>query len=163
MKGICNTVTAKVLELLQVVDNGTLQLNRLASTEGAKTVLSAQSIAVINSSPELVEKTARAKYPSVSIYCDKFTNSLHEKFRAVSGTVHVTVEVRHSQDRLEHMEMGVQSFADAVCAVLDDSRGDWGGGTFYGGGYEATFAPVKAGGLGYLQVCKIGFEVEASR
>ena len=162
MTGICSSVTTKVLELLHGTDNG-LRLNRLAAATGAKAALSPQSIVVTNSSPELIEKTARARYPSVSIYCDKFTNSLHEKFRTVSGTVHITVEVRHSQDRLEQMEAGLHGLADAVCAVLDQSRGDWGAGSFYGGGYEAVFAPVKAGGLGYLQIGKIGFEVEVSR
>ncbi len=163
MLGVCNAVSSTVLGVLTTTGAGGLKLNEIAAQSGATATIAPHSISVMNSAPELVERTARAKYPSVSIYCDKLTNSLKEKFRTMSGTVHVVVEVRYSQDRLELMEKGLQALADAVCTLLDGARGDWGSGLFYGGRYEATFGAVKAGGLGFLQIGKVGFEVEVSR
>jgi hypothetical protein len=72
------------------------------------------------------------------------------------------MEVRSSQDRLEGLERQVQLYVDAVTAVLDRRRGDWGDGLFYGGGYEAAFGPVKRGGKNYVQTAKITIEVDVS-
>ena len=54
-------------------------------------------------------------------------------------------------------------YVDAVCALLDDSRGDWGDGAFYAGGYEVAFEAVARGGKNFLQRAKVKFEVEVSR
>ena len=56
----------------------------------------------------------------------------------------------------------MQLYVDAVTRVLDQRRGDWGGGMFYGGGYEAVFGAVKRGGKNYLQTARITLEVDAS-
>jgi hypothetical protein len=45
---------------------------------------------------------------------------------------------------------------------LDQSRGDWGGGMLYSGGYEVNYGPVKLGGKHFLQITKIVFEVDIS-
>jgi hypothetical protein len=97
------------------------------------------------------------------VYCDKVSNSLKEKFRRFSGKAHVVVEVRHSQDRLETIETSLQMYVDAVCALLDDSRGDWGDGAFYTGGYDVVYEPVARGGKNFLQRAKVGFDVEVSK
>jgi hypothetical protein len=52
---------------------------------------------------------------------------------------------------------------DAVCALLDDSRGDWGDGAFYAGGYEVNYETVARGGKNFLQRAKVGFDVEVSK
>lgn len=163
MASIGNAVTASVLGVLTAPGAMDLMVNELARAQGARGEIAPQSIAVLNSGPELVERTAHARYPSLQIYCDKLTNSLKEKFRVFSGTAHVTVEVRYSQDRLEGMDGGLQAFTDAVCQLLDLARGDWQQGAYYAGGYDVTFATVKAAGQGFLQIAKIGFEVEVSR
>ena len=163
MTSIGNAVTASVLALVTAPGAADLKLNELARAQGARGDVARQSIAVSNSGPELVERTARARYPAVQIYCDKLTNALQEKYRMFSGTAHVTVEVRYSQDRLDGMDHGLQAYTDAVCQLLDAARGDWQQGTYYAGGYEVTFAGAKAAGQGYLQIAKIGFEVEVSR
>lgn len=163
MISIGNAVTTSVLALLTVPSGPDLLLNELARAQGARGDMARQSIAVSNSGPELVERTARSKYPALQIYCDKLTNALKEKFRVFSGTAHVTVEVRYSQDRLEAMDQGLQAYTDAVCQLLDGARGDWQQGAYYAGGYDVTFAATKAAGQGFLQIAKIGFEVEVSR
>lgn len=163
MTNIGSAVTASVLTLLTTPSGADLKLNELARAQGARGDVARHSIAISNSAPELVERTARAKYPALQIYCDKLTNALKEKYRVFSGTAHVTVEVHYSQERLEGMDSGLQAYTDAVCQMLDQARGDWQQGTYYAGGYEVAFAAIKAAGQGFRQTAKIGFEVEVSR
>ena len=116
-----------------------------------------------NVSPEITEKSTGAVYPTFQVYCDKVNNALREKFRTFSGTARMTVEVRASQDRLEMLEQRLGVYVDAVTAVLDGNRGDWGLGMFYTGGYDIAIAPVRHGGRNLLQVAKVSFDVQVSR
>jgi len=111
---------------------------------------------------ELADCRQAAKYPAICVYCDRITNKLKEKFRRFSGTVHMTIEVRVSQDRLEGLERALQMYVEAVTEVLESTRGDWGDGSHYSGGYEVGFHPVKQGGKNYVQVAKITFDVDVS-
>jgi hypothetical protein len=116
----------------------------------------------LNANVEIGEKTGHAQYPALLVYCDKISNLLKEKFRQFSGKAHLVVEVRYSQDRLDALETNTQACADAVCALLDDSRGDWGNGAFYSGGYDVSYEPVGRGGKNFLQRAKVGFEIQVS-
>ncbi|MGQ9635769.1 MAG: hypothetical protein ACUVXB_16185 [Bryobacteraceae bacterium] len=113
-------------------------------------------------SPELAEKTAGVQYPVFYVYCEKITNQLREKFRTFSGKARMAVEVRVSQEGIQELGRKTELYAEAVTDVLDRYRGDWGGGVFYGGGYEVVFGAVKRGGKGFVQAAKIGFDVEVS-
>ena len=117
----------------------------------------------LNASVDISEKTGYVQYPALLVYCDKLSNTLVEKFRQFSGKAHMVVEVRQSQDTLGGIEASVQVFVDAVCAMLDDSRGDWGSGAFYTGGYEVSYEAVGRGGSNFLQRAKVGFNVEVSK
>jgi hypothetical protein len=90
-------------------------------------------------------------------------NDLRQKFQTFSGKVQMTVEVRQSQDRLEGMEDKLELYVDAAMQMLDGSRGDWGDGMYYGGGYEVAFGPVKQGVKNFMQVAKVTFEIEVNR
>lgn len=115
-----------------------------------------------NVSSELAEKAGTARYTAVYIYCEKITNLLTEKFRTFSGHVQLAMEVRFSQDRLEGMDQRLQLYVDALSQALTKSRGDWGLGLYYSGGYEATFSAVKHGGRNFIKVAKVVFRVDAS-
>ena len=115
-----------------------------------------------NAAPEIVERSNVNHYPTVHLYCNKVINSLREKFRTFSGEAQLTAELRVSQDRLNGIEDLLQLYVDAVARVLDQSRGDWGDGVFYGGGYEVLYTPVKHGGKNFLQTAKISFTAEIS-
>jgi hypothetical protein len=119
-------------------------------------------IRMMNIAPELAEKTAPVRYPLVHIYCERVNNQLREKFRRFSGKVQIVAEARVSQSHLDGMEQRSQILADAVTEVLDASRGDWGNGMFYTGGYEISYGMVKQGGKNYLQITKVSFEVDVS-
>ena len=116
-----------------------------------------------NVSLELAERSGEARYPAVHVYCEKVHNEMKEKFRVFSGRAEVAIELRVSQDRLDGIEQSLQACTDAVTQVLEQNRGDWGNGLYYGGAYDVTFAPVKHGGKNLIQVAKIALEVGVSR
>ena len=164
MAGTTGTLTAAVVSMLSSSTDGVNV--RVGAIDHADSRLKAAGIgwiAALNASVEISEKTGHAHYPALLVYCDKISNSLREKFRQFSGRAHVVVEVRHSQDRLEALETRTQVYVDAVCAMLDDSRGDWGSGAFYSGGYDVTYEPIARGGKNFLQRAKVGFDVEVSK
>ena len=143
----------------------------LKGPQGLNDNLAAMSLPIIhdrqimaqNVSLELAEKSGEARYPAVHVYCEKVHNEMREKFRAFSGRAAVAIELRVSQDRLEGIEQNLQACTDAITQVLEQSRGDWGNGLYYGGAYDVTFAPVKHGGRNLIQVAKIALEVGISR
>jgi hypothetical protein len=133
----------------------------LAQNLSLAAVLSEQIIAQ-NVTPELSERSTVSNYPLVYVYCGKVVNKLREQFRIFSGDAEMVIEVRISQDRLDDMQTHLQSYVDAVTQVLDDNRGDWGDGVFYGGGYEIGFGGVKHGGRNFLQLAKLSLVLEIS-
>jgi hypothetical protein len=164
MAGTTGTLTRTLVSMLESSTDG---VNiRIGAIEQADTSLTApgiRSIVALNASVEIGEKTGHAHYPALLVYCDKLANAMKEKFRQFSGRAHMVVEIRCSQDRLEGLESATQLYVDAVCALLDDSRGDWGGGSFYAGGYEVSYEPVGRGGKNFLQRARVGFDIEVSK
>ena len=131
-------------------------LNDLAAPPAALQVL-AQNVA-----PDIAERAGTAQYPIIQVYCGRLDNLLREKSRTFSGTVEMIAEVRVSQDRLDGLELQLQLYVDGVSASLDQTRGDWGSGMFYTGGYTISYAPVKHGGRNFLQTAKVAFVLDVS-
>ena len=164
MAGISGTLTASVVSRLRASADGVNA--RVAAIEAADHSLKTagvRSILAHNIAVDLSEKSGLAHYPALLVYCEKVANTQREKFRQFSGKVSMVVEVRHSQDKVDGIEINTQVYVDAVCALLDDSRGDWGDGGFYGGGYTVSYDPVNRGGKNFLQRARINFEVEVSK
>lgn len=156
--------TGKVMELLAAPAGLNAQLAELTASEAEtpRAIEPGQMMAQ-NVAMELAERTSPLRYPAVQIYCEKLVNNQREKFRTFSGTAEMAVEVRVSQDRLEGLEDGLGTLVEAVTRVLEQNRGDWGEGMFYGGGYEVSFGAVKHGGKNFAQVAKVKFGVAISR
>ena len=154
----------RVVELLRAPVNGICPvIAELALESGIQMpFLAPEHLRAENVAPELAEKSVAAKYPAVHVYCEKVSNLLREKFRTFSGKAKLVAEARVSQDRLEGLEQKSQLMADAITAVLDINRGDWGQGMFYTGGYEITYGAVKHGGKNFLQITKVTFEIDIS-
>ncbi len=125
--------------------------------------VTAEQIRAQNVAVEVAERAGRSKYPALNVYCEKIVNSLEEKFRSFSGNVQMVIEVRHSLDRLDGLQSGLELYVDSVMQVLDANRGDWGSGLYYSGGYEVAVGPVKHGGKNFIQSAKITFQIGVSR
>jgi hypothetical protein len=156
--GIANHAKSKVVDRLTGPDGVSAALAAVAESGPPAPLMLTQNVAA-----DLAERSVTVKYPLVSVYCEKIANDLREKFRSFSGTVQMAVEVRHSQDRLEGIEDGLEQYTDAITSILNASRGDWGDGMFYAGGYEVSFGAVKRGGKNFTQAAKVIFEVVVSR
>jgi cell division protein ZapA (FtsZ GTPase activity inhibitor) len=164
MAGLSGALTSIVVSMLTSTADGVNV--RIAAMEQADSSLQAvglRTIIALNASVEISEKTGYVQYPALLVYCDKLSNTLKEKFRQFSGKVHAVVEVRNSQDKLDGIESSTEAYVDAVCALLDDSRGDWGSGLLYAGGYDVSYETVGRGGRNFLQRARVGFDVEVSK
>jgi len=160
---IGNAVTAKTVQLLTGPSGVNLTLEALAlGGETAVATLGTKQILAENVALELVARATVVTYPAMNVYCEKIVNQLVEKFRTFSGISQMAVEVRHSQDRLEGLQDTVELYTSAVMQTLDASRGDWGGGMYYAGGYQVTFGAVKSGGINFVQTAKVTFAIGVS-
>lgn len=163
MAGISGVITSRLVGMLIARGDG-VDARVAAIEQGSGMALSPiRAVIPQNASVDNSERGGHARYPALCVYCEKLSNTLREKFRRFSGKAVVVVEVRHSQDHLDDIESHLQVYVDAVCALLDDSRGDWGDGSFYPGGYDVTFEAAGRGGKNFLQKAKVKFEVEVSK
>ena len=164
MAGLSGMLTSTVISMLtSTADGVNVRVEAIENADSTIQTIGIRTIIAQNASVDISEKTGHAHYPAVLVYCDKVSNTLREKFRQFSGKAHMVVEVRHSQDQLAAIETNLAAYVDAVCALLDDSRGDWGGGAIYAGGYEVSYEAVGRGGKNFLQRAKVGFDVEVSK
>lgn len=160
---IAGTSTKKVLGVLAAGKGLPAALEALSKQQGLTLPsIAAHQIIPQNVAPEVSDQSTVNKYPLVYVYCTKVVNELREKFRTFSGDAQMVVEARVSQDRLDQIETNLQAYVDAITQVLDSSRGDWGDGVFFDGGYEVTFGGVKHGGKNFLQIAKVTFILEIS-
>lgn len=121
------------------------------------------SVVIGNRSYELEERAVRVAYPRVYVYCVRVENILQEKFTRFSGRLHMVVEVRVSDDRVENIESALQSCVDSIADVLERNRGDIGSGFVLSGKYEVLFDPIHKGGRNYIQTAKLQFALDMSR
>jgi hypothetical protein len=163
MAGYTGTLTAQVIALLTSATSGVNA--RIASIEANDSTLKAagiRSILAQNVSIDLIEGAGQAQYPALLVYCDRVQNLLQEKFREFSGKIHFVIEVRQTQITLTQIEQNTELYVDAVIALLGESRGDWGDGASYSGGYQVTYEPVVKGGKNFVQRAKVTFALELS-
>ncbi|MGA2880244.1 MAG: hypothetical protein ABSG13_14955 [Bryobacteraceae bacterium] len=163
MLQIAGSSTKKVLGVLASDDGVPAAVEALVLQQGMQlTAVGPQQIIGQNVAPDLAEQSTISNYPLIYVYCNKVVNQLREKFRTFSGDAQMVVEARVSQDRLDQIETNLQAYVDAITQVLDNSRGDWGDGVLFDGGYEVTFSGVKHGGRNFLQIAKVAFTLEIS-
>jgi hypothetical protein len=163
MLQIAGWSTQKVMGVLAAEDGLPAAVEALVEQQGMTLpAIAPQQIIAQNVAADISEQSTTTRYPLVYVYCNKVVNEVREKFRAFSGEAQMVVEARVSQDRLDQIEINLQAYVDAINQVLDNSRGDWGDGVFFDGGYEVTFGGVKHGGRNFLQIAKISFVLEIS-
>ena len=162
MANLAALATTAIVNLFTAQAGTDFALDAVALSLGQVPAISLNSILTGNTAPELFESSLAVKYPTANVYCDKMANTLKEKFRVFSGTVQVIVELRHSQDQIQAMQVNLETYVTAACQILDEARGDLGNGLFYAGGYEVVFNPVKRGGRNFLQIARISLTLDAS-
>ncbi|MGP0076024.1 MAG: hypothetical protein ACLPWF_29245 [Bryobacteraceae bacterium] len=163
MLQIAGSSTQKVMGVLAGDDGLAAAVEALVQQQGIMLPgIAQQQIIAQNVAADISEQSTTSKYPLIYVYCTKVVNELREKFRMFSGDAQMVVEARVSQDRLDQIETNLQAYMDAITQVLDNSRGDWGDGVFFDGGYEVTFGGVKHGGRNFLQIAKVSFVLEIS-
>ncbi len=159
---VSNLVASRLLEILRSPTGGVSPaLGSLSEAEGVR-IEATYHVIGQNVAAEIADKSTTARYPAMYVYCEKLSNQMREKFRTFSGKARMVVETRISGDRLEQIEERTSLLVDAVTSVLDSSRGDWGNGMLFNGGYEVIYGPVKPGGRNFLQSTKVIFDVEIS-
>ncbi|PWU04194.1 MAG: hypothetical protein C5B51_17235 [Terriglobia bacterium] len=161
---LAGAATAAVIQKLTSPQGVNANLAALTAPDSSLVVpLETAQIRSQNAGADLAERSHSTKYPCMNVYCEKLANTLTEKFRTFSGTLRVSVEVRHSQDKLDGLQDVLELYVDSVTQVLDASRGDWGSGMYYSGAYEVLLAAVKHGGRNFMQTAKISFDIGVSR
>jgi hypothetical protein len=160
---IGSAISGQIIQLITAPVGANSTLAALSAADSAPAAaLDTAQIRAQNVAPDLMERGETVSYPAVNVYCEKLVNALTEKSRSFSGSAHMVVEVRHSHDRLEGLQDALELYTDAVTATLGASRGDWGNGMFYAGGYEVSFTAVKHGGRNFIQTAKIALEIGVS-
>lgn len=163
MLQIAGSSTQKVIGVLAADHGVPAAVEALVLQQGMSLpAIASHQIIARNVASDISEHSTSSKYPLVYVYCNKVVNELREKFRTFSGEAQMVVEARISDDRLDQIEINMHAYVDAITQVLNNSRGDWGGGAFFGGEYEVTFGGVKRGGRNFLQTAKITFALEIS-
>jgi hypothetical protein len=157
---LASTVAATLSSILTAPSSGDLQINVVLSSLASIAPVALDSVTTGNASADLNEKSLTISYPTLTIFCQKLSNTLKEKFRTFSGTAETVIEVRQSQDQLQNIQGNLETYVSAVCQILDGSRGDWGNGMFYPGGYVVSFGAVKRGGKNFIQTGQITLNVD---
>jgi hypothetical protein len=161
MAYVASAVTRAFLDLLNAKSGVAGQLAlRLQLGELRLPEVPFPGIAEQHTAVDLSDRAQGHKYPQVLVYCERIQNLQTEKFRRFSGRADLVAEVRHSQDRLEELEERTHLYVEAVLAVLEDCRGEWGAGIYYCGKYEVKFEAVKRGGKNFVKVARVSVPVE---
>jgi hypothetical protein len=145
---------------------GGLQANidTLAAAESLPDIsVGSEQVIAQNLPADIAERNTPGKYPCVLVYFDEVDNRLREKSRTFSGTAGMAIEARVSSDRVGDLDAQLNVLVDAVTSTLDQNRGDWGDGIFFGGEYKISFAAVKHGGKNFIQTAKVTFTLDVSR
>lgn len=140
-----------------------LQVGEISQSSGVPlTAIPPSQVVTQNVAMEMAEKSAKIPYPMLYVYTTRIENQLREKFRRFSGLVEVVMELRVTNEHLDDLDRDLHLYVDAVTSVLDNNRGDWGGGMFFAGRYEVSVTPAKPGGRNYVQTAKVKCEVDMS-
>jgi len=157
---IGSAVTAQVMQLITAPSGANASLAAL--TQGGQAAVGPLEVAQIrtqNVAADVAERSTTVQYPTLNVYCEKIVNALTEKFQTFSGSAQMAIDIRHSQDRLDGLQSALEVYTGALMQVLDTSRGDWGSGMYYAGGYQVAFGAVKHGGRNFVQGAKVTFEI----
>jgi hypothetical protein len=111
---------------------------------------------------DVYEKTTSVKYPVAAIYCGRLRNTQMEKYRIFSGSAQLVVDLRVSGASAEDLETSLNSYVEAACEVLYNSRGAWSNIGTYSGAYDVKFQAMRLGGKQFTKSAQIEFDIQVS-
>jgi hypothetical protein len=155
----CNIVLQQALAVFSGSGGINAQLAALSLNPSPPPIA---SILMISAPMDVYEKTASVRYPVATIYCERLKNTQTEKFRMLSGTALLVVEIRVSGERAEDLETSLNSYVEAACQVLDASRGAWSAIGTYCGAYDVKFQAMRLGGKQFTKSAQIEFDIQVS-
>lgn len=109
------------------------------------------------------DSDSRLGYPRICLYSSGFKNSQLEKFCSTSGVLSGTADIWASADLVDDTDRWIHYYVEAVSALLRKGAGDWGNGIFFPGVYDVQFQPPKAGGMGFVQLARLRFDLIVSQ
>ena len=121
------------------------------------------SILSLSAAADVYEKAVSVRYPVATVYCERLRNIQTEKFRVLSGSALLVVEIRVSGARAEDLDTDLNSYVEAACQVLEASRGSWTDIGTYAGAYDVKFQAARAGGKQFTKAARIEFEIHVSK
>jgi len=156
----CNLLLERALNVFSGLGGINDQLAAMALNPAIPLV---SSIFNLSSPVDAYEKTTAIKYPVATIYCERLRNTQNEKFRMLSGTASMVVEIRVSGERAAALETSLNSYVQAATQVLDGARGPWTDIGTYAGAYDVKFQAMRSGGKQFVKCAHIEFEIFISR
>jgi hypothetical protein len=153
----------KVSDLLTSNSALSQELASLTASNGTSMPMIDTAHVVLSSAANDVGDTeSRLGYPRVCIYNSGFKNSQLEKFRSLSGVVSATADIWASANLVDDTDLWIHYYVEAVTSLLRKHSGDWGDGIWFPGVYDVQFQAPKAGGMGFVQVARLRFELIVS-
>lgn len=119
-------------------------------------------IVLSSASPDIGDKDVQLTYPRICLYSSGVKNTQTEKFRSVSGTLAVSADIWASSNLVTDSDTWIHYYVEAVTSLLTANKGDWGNGLFFPGVYDVQFQPPKSGGIGFVQVARVTFQLTVS-
>jgi hypothetical protein len=156
----CNLLVAQAYSVLSGMGGINDQLAAMALQPGLPAI---GTILTLSAPLDVYEKTASVKYPVASVYCARLRNTQMEKFRVFSGTALLVIEIRVSGANAADLETSLNSYVEAACEVLYNSRGRWTSIGTYAGAYEVKFQAMRLGGKQFTKASQIEFEIQVSK
>jgi hypothetical protein len=116
-------------------------------------------VVLSSAASEVGDTDSRVGFPRICLYSSGFKNSQFEKFCELSGVLSAAADIWTSANLVDDTDKWIHYYVEAVTTLLRRSSGDWGDGIFFPGVYDVQFQPPKSGGLGFVQVAKLRFDL----
>lgn len=108
---------------------------------------------------KLSERIPLNRNPKISVALIKLHRGQKEKLAEFGALATLQMELVSTHERADSLQVLQSDFVDALCDVLNRNQGLWSKGVYYAGGFTVDISPVSKGGLNFVQIATISFEI----
>ena len=126
-------------------------------------VIPASQVYLTSTPINMADVQQQLAYPRISVFCSRLVNQHREKFRSLSGTLGITVEIAATADLIDLVENWMHYYVEGVSNILRRGAGDMGDGMFFPGTYQVDVQLAQIGGSGFMQLAQVTCELSVSR